>query len=337
MGDPLLAATWRTTAPALRGGAAFGSRMFDVELDRRLMRIALRAARRGRPSPNPHVGAVVARGSELIAVGHHERAGRAHAEIAALARAGARALGATLYVTLEPCNHFGRTGPCTDAIIASGIARVVIGCRDPAPHVPGSSARLQAAGIRVSGPVCEDEARRLVADFTKHFTTGVPFVTLAARVGADGAFEGAGAEVARGLGAHARRRWLRERNECDALLVDRIEPDALPPHGVARIEAPRGVLFQLGDFLRDLGRGDIVRLRVESSTLLRDALVRGSHFDRVRLVMSAPPRAESVARIAAALRLSDPRVVVYGDDVLIESDVDRLAQLDCATNEGACG
>src|SRR5262245_737978 len=139
--------------------------MFDVELDRRLMRIALRAARRGRPSPNPHVGAVVARGAELIAIGHHERAGQAHAEIAALARAGARAVGATLYVTLEPCNHFGRTGPCTDAIIASGVSRVVFGCSDPAPHVPGSSARLQAAGVRVSGLVCEPEAQRLVADF----------------------------------------------------------------------------------------------------------------------------------------------------------------------------
>lgn len=311
--------------------------MFDVELDRRLMRIALRAARRGRPSPNPHVGAVVARGSQLIAVGHHERAGQAHAEIAALARAGARALGATLYVTLEPCNHFGRTGPCTDAIIASGIARVVFGCHDPAPHVPGSSTRLQAAGVRVSGPVCESEAQRCVDDFTKHFTTGVPFVTLAARVGADGGFEGAGPDIARGLGAHARRRWLRERADSDAVLVDRIEADPWPPHGVARIEAPRGVLFQLGDFLRELGRADIVRLRVEAGSVLRDALVRGGHVDRVRLVLSAPPRPETIARIAAALRLTDPRVIALGDDVLLESDVDRRARLDCATNEGACG
>jgi pyrimidine deaminase RibD-like protein/riboflavin biosynthesis pyrimidine reductase len=311
--------------------------MFDVELDRRLMRIALRAARRGRPSPNPHVGAVVARGSRILAVGHHERAGQAHAEIVALQRAGARAVGATLYVTLEPCNHFGRTAPCTDAIIASGVARVVIGCRDPAPHVPGSSARLEAAGIRVCGPVCEVEALRLIADFTKHFTTGVPFVTLAARVRADGAFDGAGPSIARTLGPLARRRWLRARAESDALLVDQIEADDLLPHGVARIEAPRGALSKLGEFLHELGRGDIVRLRVEANTLLRDALLRGSHVDRVRLLMQPPVRAENVARIAAALRLRDPRVVVYGDDVLLESDVDRCARLDCATNEGARG
>jgi pyrimidine deaminase RibD-like protein len=311
--------------------------MFDVELDRRLMRIALRAARRGRPSPNPHVGAVVARGNELIAVGHHERAGQAHAEIVALARAGARAVGATLYVTLEPCNHFGRTGPCTDAIIASGVARVVIGCHDPAPHVPGSSARLEAAGIHVSGPICEREAQQLVADFTKHFTTGVPFVTLAARVGAAGDFESVGPAAVLGLGAQARRRWLRARGASDAVLVDRIEADELPPHGVARIEAPRGALLRLGEFLRDLGRGDIVRLRVESSTMLRDALLRGGHVDRVRLLLRAPPRAENVARISAALRLRDPRVVIYGDDVLLESDVDRCSRLDCATNEGARG
>jgi riboflavin biosynthesis pyrimidine reductase len=129
---------------------------------------------------------------------------------------------------------------------------------------------------------------------------------------------------------------LRARAQSDALLVDRIEADALPPHGVARIEAPRGVLCQLGEFLRDLGRGDIVRLYVESSTALRDGLLRGGHVDRVRLALSAPLRADSVARIATALRLREPRVVVYGDDVLIESDVDRRARLDCATNEGAC-
>ncbi len=83
-------------------------------LDERLMRMALGAARRGRPSPNPHVGALVARGDEVIAIGHHERAGLAHAEVVALAKAGERARGATLYVTFEPCNHVGRTPPCTD-------------------------------------------------------------------------------------------------------------------------------------------------------------------------------------------------------------------------------
>jgi diaminohydroxyphosphoribosylaminopyrimidine deaminase/5-amino-6-(5-phosphoribosylamino)uracil reductase len=114
------------------------------------MRIALQLARQGSPAPNPPVGAVVARGGEIVGVGHHERAGAAHAEALALARAGERARGATLFVTLEPCNHHGRTPPCVDAVLASGVRRVVIGCADPNPHVLGGGAEaLRRAGVEV--------------------------------------------------------------------------------------------------------------------------------------------------------------------------------------------
>src|SRR4051812_29980692 len=116
--------------------------MTALDRDNQLMDLALAEAAKGRPSPNPHVGAVVvgARDGEVIAQGHHERAGEAHAEVEALRLAGARANGATLYVTLEPCNHDGRTPPCVDAILAAGIGRVVIGCLDPNPHVVGGGA-----------------------------------------------------------------------------------------------------------------------------------------------------------------------------------------------------
>src|SRR5690606_1894945 len=97
-----------------------------ASLDARMMARAIKEARKGRPSPNPHVGAVVARGETIVAVGHHARAGEDHAEVAALRSAGPSTRGATLYCTLEPCNHFGRTPPCTDAILEAGIARVVI-------------------------------------------------------------------------------------------------------------------------------------------------------------------------------------------------------------------
>jgi pyrimidine deaminase RibD-like protein/riboflavin biosynthesis pyrimidine reductase len=312
--------------------------MLDVELDRRLMRIALRAARGGRPSPNPHVGAVVALGAELIAVGHHERAGLAHAEIVALQRAGARARGATLYVTLEPCNHYGRTGPCTDAIIASGVSRVVIGSRDPAPHVPGSSARLAAAGIGVSGPLCEEESGRLIADFAKHFTTGVPFVTLATRVTSDGRLDACGADIVAGLGPLARRRWFRAREHSDAVLVDCITArDAANATRVRMIEAPIGALFQLSELLADLGRRDIVRLRVESGAPLRDALVRGGHVDRVVLALAPPVRAECIARVASALQLSRPKLIECGSDFLLEADVLHRSGLGCVSNEGTHG
>ena len=106
-----------------------------ADIDLKMMTRALTEARRGRPSPNPHVGAVVARGEEVLAVGHHERAGTEHAEVVALRAAGEAAKDATLYVTLEPCNHQGRTPPCVDYNMQSGIGRVVVACRDPNPHV----------------------------------------------------------------------------------------------------------------------------------------------------------------------------------------------------------
>src|SRR4051812_6424167 len=108
--------------------------------DEKWMLKALEEARAGRPSPNPHVGAVIVKDGELVATAHHERAGEDHAEVAALRIAGLkgdRANGATIYVTLEPCNHVGRTPPCTDALIAAKVKRIVIGCRDPNPHVTG--------------------------------------------------------------------------------------------------------------------------------------------------------------------------------------------------------
>jgi len=128
------------------------------------MGLALSLARRGSPAPNPHVGAVVVRGRRVVGSGHHERVGGAHAEVMALSEAGARARGATLYVTLEPCNHHGRTPPCVDAVLRAGIVRVLIGCRDPNPLVPGGgAARLGRAGVRVALGPWVDEATELIA------------------------------------------------------------------------------------------------------------------------------------------------------------------------------
>ncbi|HHH30853.1 MAG TPA: hypothetical protein ENK57_21255, partial [Polyangiaceae bacterium] len=103
-----------------------------------MMAVALEAAVRGRTSPNPRVGAVIARGSRIVSVGFHARAGEAHAEVDAIQNAAGDTEGATLYCTLEPCNHHGRTPPCTDALIAAKIARVVIGCADPEPPELGA-------------------------------------------------------------------------------------------------------------------------------------------------------------------------------------------------------
>ena len=151
------------------------------------MDVALTHARNGSPSPNPHVGAVVVKDGEIVASAHHERAGTDHAEVAALRAAGDKAQGASLYVTLEPCNHHGRTPPCTDAIIASKVARVVIGCRDPNPHVEGDGAtKLRAAGIEVVLGVREEKAQAWIAPWAKHITVGLPYVSLKLALSLDG-------------------------------------------------------------------------------------------------------------------------------------------------------
>jgi len=190
-----------------------------LELDQRMMGRALRVASNGRPSPNPHVGAVLVRRAKVLATGYHRRAGEAHAEVAALDKAGRRARGATLYVTFEPCNHWGRTGPCTEAIINSGVARVVIGCRDPAPHVPGAVRRLRRAGIEVTVGVRKQEAQRLIADFTKHFTSGIPYVTVKAAVTLDGRTATRGGDSKWITGEAARRHAHRMRDRSDAVMV----------------------------------------------------------------------------------------------------------------------
>lgn len=188
-------------------------------LDRRMMARALKEGRKGRTSPNPHVGAVVAHDDVIVSVGHHARAGEDHAEVAALKAAGEKARGATLYCTLEPCNHFGRTPPCTDAILEAGIRRVVVGTADPAPHVPGAVAKLVNAGVRVVVGVREDECRALIADFARHITTGLPYAILKAAVTLDGRIAARTGDSKWITGERARREAHRMRDRADAVLV----------------------------------------------------------------------------------------------------------------------
>ena len=154
------------------------------------MKAALLQARKGsgRTSPNPAVGAVVVRDGEIVASGFHKRAGGRHAEVAALEKLGGKASGGdTLYVTLEPCNHFGRTPPCTEAILKSGIQRVVVGMRDPNPKVSGGGcAFLGQMGLEVETGVLETECRHLNEDFITFVTTGRPFVIAKSAMTLDG-------------------------------------------------------------------------------------------------------------------------------------------------------
>lgn len=189
------------------------------EFDREMMKRALRAAVNGHPFPNPHVGAVLAKAGNVISVGYHARCGGPHAEVVAIQRAKNKTRGATLFVTFEPCNHYGRTGPCTEAIIAAGIKRVVIGCRDPAPHKPGAIKRLRCAGIETVVGVFEDRAQELVKDFTKFLLEGMPLTTLKAAVTLDGRLASRIGDSKWISGEKARREAHRLRAQNSAVMV----------------------------------------------------------------------------------------------------------------------
>lgn len=157
------------------------------KLDEEMMDRAIELGRHGDPTPNPHVGAIVADGRTVLGEGYHHEAGKPHAEIVALEAAGDKARKKTLYVTLEPCTHEGRTPPCVDALIEAGLGRVVIGTRDPNPHVQGGGVeRLREAGMEVIVGVREEKARELIKPWTKYITTGSAYLSLKLGISLDG-------------------------------------------------------------------------------------------------------------------------------------------------------
>lgn len=163
--------------------------MTTTPADFAFMAQALRLAERGlyTTMPNPRVGCVLVKDGQVIAEGWHRRAGEGHAEVNALQVAGEEARGATAYVTLEPCSHTGRTGPCSRALVAAGIARVVYAMEDPNPLVSGDGlALLRAAGVEVAGPVLEDDARALNPGFVKRMERKLPWVRCKLAMSMDG-------------------------------------------------------------------------------------------------------------------------------------------------------
>ncbi|MSQ47990.1 MAG: bifunctional diaminohydroxyphosphoribosylaminopyrimidine deaminase/5-amino-6-(5-phosphoribosylamino)uracil reductase RibD [Deltaproteobacteria bacterium] len=174
----------------------------------------------GRTSPNPAVGAVIVRNGRVIGEGFHRRAGLPHAEIEALRQVRGTARGATMYVTLEPCSHFGRTPPCADALVEAGITRVVVGMVDPNPQVRGRGIRrLRRAGIEVKTGVLKDACLRLNEDFIYWVTTKKPFVTLKLAASLDGRIATASGDSQWISGEQSRRVVHAIRNRVDAVLV----------------------------------------------------------------------------------------------------------------------
>ncbi len=186
------------------------------------MRRALTLGRRalGSVSPNPAVGCVIVRDGVVVGEGWTHPPGQAHAEAAALRDAGELARGATLYTTLEPCNHHGRTPPCADAIIAAGIAEVRSAVQDPNPNVVGGGiAKLNAAGVRTRLGECEREAAQLIEAFAKHSATGLPFVTAKFAMSLDGKIASRTGDSKWISGAASREYVHRLRAQSDAIMV----------------------------------------------------------------------------------------------------------------------
>ncbi len=211
--------------------------------DQQHMAEALRLAEKGlfTATPNPRVGCVIVRGGETVGSGWHEKAGGPHAEVAALRAAGARARGATAYVSLEPCSHHGRTPPCVDALIEAGIARVVAAMQDPNSKVAGGGfAALRAAGIQVESGLMQDEARALNIGFVARMSRGRPWLRMKIAASLDGRTALANGRSQWITGPEARRDGHAWRARACAVLtgIGTVRDDD-PQLNVREVETPR--------------------------------------------------------------------------------------------------
>jgi len=190
--------------------------------DKKYMRLALRLAikGKGRTSPNPLVGAVIVRNDRIVGRGYHKRVGEPHAEINALDMAGRRARGATLYLNLEPCAHFGRTPPCTKKIISSGIKKIVVAMIDPNPLNCGRGVKeLKETGVKVKVGVLEEDAKKINEAYIKYITTKRPFVILKTAMSLDGKIATKTGDSKWITNESSRKYVHRLRSEVDAILV----------------------------------------------------------------------------------------------------------------------
>jgi diaminohydroxyphosphoribosylaminopyrimidine deaminase/5-amino-6-(5-phosphoribosylamino)uracil reductase len=276
----------------------------DEKYMRRALRLAARAA--GRTSPNPMVGAVVVRGDQIVGEGFHRAAGEPHAEVNALAKAGDAARGATLYTTLEPCAHHGRTPPCVDAIVTAGVRRVVAAMRDPDPRTDGKGFRqLKASGVEVEQGMLEAEALRLNEGFVSRVRRGRPFVVVKLATTLDGRVTARGRRYL--VGKRALREVHRLRDRSDAVLVGIGTILADDPQLTVREVTGRDPLRVIVDTeARTPASAKVVRAKDPQRTVLfvaRDADTRRTNRLREAGVLLATlPRAEGGLDLGAAMR-----------------------------------
>lgn len=311
--------------------------------DERFLFLALELAEKGRgaTAPNPVVGAVLVRRGKVVGTGWHERPGGPHAEIVALEQAGKRARGATLYVTLEPCAHHGRTPPCADAVIAAGVAKVVAAVGDPDPRTNGAGfARLRDAGVEVELPGGELEwhARVQNEGFRTVAALGRPFVLYKAAVTLDGRVTVPGSRWV--SGEESRRRVHELRAAVDAVAVGmgtvRADAPALTARGVGAERQPRRLAFgrgplpedsqlelrtgPLGEELARLAEEGVQSLLLEGGPTLATAFVGAGLVDRLMLfvapvISGSGPRFLGELPNAQSLLRAD--VQLLGNDVVL--------------------
>jgi diaminohydroxyphosphoribosylaminopyrimidine deaminase/5-amino-6-(5-phosphoribosylamino)uracil reductase len=292
--------------------------------DQRFMQLALTLGRRGlgRSWPNPAVGAVIVKDGVIVGRGWTQASGRPHAETEAIARAGADAQGATLYVTLEPCSHFGRTPPCADAIVAAGITRVVSAIEDPNPEVAGQGhARLRAAGIAVDIGLGATEAARDHAGHLRRFRDKRPHVVLKLAVSSDDKIAGAGRKPVAISGEAAKARVHLLRAQCDAVLVGIGTVHADDPLLTCRLpgmEADSPVRVVLDRSLRISGTSRLVRSARETPVWVMTSTV--AEAPAAAKLGAAGTQVIRVPTIPATARLDLAAVL----NVLAERGITRL-------------
>lgn len=255
--------------------------------EQKLMRRALELARKGwgQTAPNPMVGAVVVRDGAVVGEGYHHRCGEAHAEVNALAAAGARARGATLLVTLEPCRHHGKTPPCTDAILAAGVARVVFAAGDPTATAGGGADVLRAADVDVAGGVLAAESRELNAPFFHAVASDIPWVTLKLAVSIETAIANSRGTTSWLTGQESRRavHEMRAGNDAIAVGVGTILADnpQLTVRDAAQPRVPlKRVIFDRR--LRTPAGAAVARTARETPTIIVTAKPSGRKADALR-------------------------------------------------------
>lgn len=356
-------ATGAPTPPAVPGAAPTSAAPADTvtPAETAALRQALLVARRGpRHGPNPRVGCVLlGAGGAVVGEGWHAGAGTPHAEVAALADAARRGLdttGATAVVTLEPCNHTGRTGPCTEALLAAGVRRVVVAVPDPNPVAAGGADRLRQAGVDVVTGVLQDEGRTLLGTWLRSVERGRPFVTLKLATTLDGRVAAADG-TSRWITSDVARHHAHDlRAEVDAIAVGtgtvRTDDPALTARNAAgelhtdqplrvvvghrdipagaRLHGPGGELLHVrthdpAEVLRVLGEREVRHLLVEGGPTLAAAFLRAGLVDEVHayvapVLLGAGPAAIAdlgVTTLGDAVRLTTRSVLPLGPDVLV--------------------